>query len=122
MVFLFLIDRLSRQKETVAPPIRMPVSTHRRMITAREASNFHDRKETTTGAAFCTEKMINEDYRGKHNNKRNHVTSCLLFHVNAVIKKNPVAMGLRLMYELGMVWAFTRSMAQQCRATPIHCS
>jgi hypothetical protein len=52
-----LIERLSLQNEAVAIPMRIPISAARRMITATDASNFHERKATATGVAFCREKM-----------------------------------------------------------------
>jgi hypothetical protein len=38
-------------------PIIIPLSTHRKMIIARDAWNCQTRKEIATGAAFCTEKI-----------------------------------------------------------------
>jgi hypothetical protein len=40
-----------------AAPIIIPLSTHRKMIMARDAWNCQKRNEIATGDAFCTENM-----------------------------------------------------------------
>jgi hypothetical protein len=40
-----------------AAPITIPLSTHRKMIIARDAWNCQKRNEIATGDAFCTENI-----------------------------------------------------------------
>jgi hypothetical protein len=86
-VFLFLIDRLIRKKEAVAPPIRMPMSTERTLITARDAqiSTQKTRRQRTPHSVL---KKDHYGYGNNHDNERNHAASLLVLLVKAKIKKS----------------------------------
>jgi len=56
--FNFLASCLNFPENMTSHAIKIPLNTERNMTIARDASNFHKRKETATGEAFCTEKIV----------------------------------------------------------------
>jgi hypothetical protein len=52
------LDKCILKRDTAITPITTPAKPVRNKTIARDASNFHKKKEITTGIAFCTEKMV----------------------------------------------------------------
>jgi hypothetical protein len=52
------LDNFILKKEAALTPITAPAKPVRNKTIARDASNFHKKKEITTGIAFCTEKTV----------------------------------------------------------------
>ncbi|MFZ5907964.1 MAG: hypothetical protein ACOYVJ_11280 [Nitrospirota bacterium] len=52
------MDNFILKRDAALTPIIAPAKPVRNKTIAREASNFHKKKEITTGIAFCTEKIV----------------------------------------------------------------
>jgi hypothetical protein len=52
------LDNFILKREAALTPITAPAKPVRNKTIARDASNFHKKKEITTGIAFCTEKTV----------------------------------------------------------------
>jgi hypothetical protein len=52
------LDNFILKRDAALTPITTPAKPVRNKTIARDASNFHEKKEITTGIAFCTEKIV----------------------------------------------------------------
>jgi hypothetical protein len=52
------LDNFILKKDAALTPITAPAKPVRNKTIVRDASNFHKKKEITTGIAFCTEKTV----------------------------------------------------------------
>jgi hypothetical protein len=52
------LDNFILKRDAALTPITAPAKPVRNKTIARDASNFHKKKEITTGIAFCIEKTV----------------------------------------------------------------
>ena len=56
--FCFFTECLSFPENEITTAIKIPLSTDKNITIAKDASNLQKRKDTATGEAFCTEKIV----------------------------------------------------------------